>query len=271
MDPHLLGSRARARGSRRPKPASPLLSTLLLIATALPLAPALLPGALDAASLRPTRTALLRQVDAARQHGYLYTRTTRDVRRLIEDGQLVRLRGNRDYEIKESMALPYARPEVESFVERLGRQYRERCGEQLVVTSLIRPKSRQPRNSSPLSVHPTGMAIDLRVSWKRACRGWLEGALLQLEEAGVVEAARERYPPHYHVVLFPRPYRRYEAGLEGHQLVEDRGHDAYRVQRGDNLWRIARRHGTTVRRIQQANGLRSTTIKPGQVLAIPRD
>jgi len=43
----------------------------------------------------------------------------------------------------------------------------------------------------------------------------------------------------------------------------------YTVQRGDNLFRIALRFGTTVATIQQANGLTSTTIRVGQVLKIP--
>ncbi len=45
----------------------------------------------------------------------------------------------------------------------------------------------------------------------------------------------------------------------------------YRVRRGDTLSRIARRHGTTVRAIQQANRMgRRTLLHPGQVLVIPR-
>jgi len=45
----------------------------------------------------------------------------------------------------------------------------------------------------------------------------------------------------------------------------------YRVRRGDTLSRIARRHGTTIRAIQQANGMgRRTLLHPGQVLVIPR-
>ena len=40
----------------------------------------------------------------------------------------------------------YARPEVVLFLERLGKQYREACGEPLVVTSLTRPKSSQPHS-----------------------------------------------------------------------------------------------------------------------------
>lgn len=44
---------------------------------------------------------------------------------------------------------------------------------------------------------------------------------------------------------------------------------AYTVQAGDSLWRIARRFGTTVEAIKQANGLTGDTILVGQVLQIP--
>jgi len=43
----------------------------------------------------------------------------------------------------------------------------------------------------------------------------------------------------------------------------------YAVQSGDNLYRIALKFGTTVAAIQTANGLSSTTVRVGQVLAIP--
>ena len=41
------------------------------------------------------------------------------------------------------------------------------------------------------------------------------------------------------------------------------------VKRGDSLWIIARRYGTTTKKIQAANGLRTTRLHVGQVLKIP--
>ncbi|HUO87109.1 MAG TPA: DUF5715 family protein, partial [Thermoanaerobaculia bacterium] len=188
--------------------------------------------------------------------------------------------GNSDYAIKWTVSQPYARPEIKLFVERLADQYRRACGQKLVVTSLVRPKKRQPANSSPLSVHPTGMAMDLRVSEVRACRSWLETALINLERRGVLEAAREKRPPHYHVVLFPKPYVAYVQAKAGSEAVEGyRSPDPlavaaasggeYRVVAGDSLWTIARRFGTTTTALQRTNGLSSTRIKIGQVLVIP--
>ena len=77
-------------------------------------------------------------------------------------------------------------------------------------------------NASPLSVHPTGMAADLRRSSRPACRAWLEKNLLTLEGKGVLEATKENHPPHYHVTLYPQPYMRYLAsrGVSGVQVAK---------------------------------------------------
>jgi LysM repeat protein len=114
------------------------------------------------------------------------------------------------------------------------------------------------------------MALDLRVSSDRRCRVWLESALVGLEASGTLEAARERRPPHYHVVVFPNPYARYVEAKTG-RAPETSGPRVatYRVRRGDSLWTIARSHRTTVRDIQRANGLRGTAIRPSQVLKVP--
>lgn len=42
------------------------------------------------------------------------------------------------------------------------------------------------------------------------------------------------------------------------------------VQQGDNLTRIARQYGTSVKKLKQDNGLRSDLIRPGQELVIKR-
>src|SRR3954453_10689265 len=168
-----------------------------------------------AQSLLGSHESLLRQNEEAREHDFTYLRTSADVRDYAQQGLLVRLPGNSDYELAgDEVSFPYARPEVKTFVERLSNQYREACGERLVVTSLTRPITRQPPNASAISVHPTGMAIDLRRSDSSGCRQWLERVLLDLEGKGVLEATREQYPPHYHVAVFPNPYLQYVASGE---------------------------------------------------------
>lgn len=243
-------------------------------------------------SLLGSRDSLLRQNDEAQDHDFTYLKTSSDVRSFARKGLLVRLRGNSDYRLAEDyVSFPYARPEVKLFIERLSDQYHAACGERLTVTSLTRPITRQPPNASHLSVHPTGMAADLRRSNRASCREWLEETLLDLEGKGVVEATRELHPPHYHVTLFPKPYLRYlgedappvqvakavtkssksRSSKSKTALASSRSSHGkkYRVGRGDTLWQIAKRHGVSVTAVKKANGIRSTHLKPGQVLAIP--
>lgn len=219
-----------------------------------------------AQSLKGSKSSLDAQNRVAQQHDFTYISTTAQAKRFVELGYLVHVKSNGDYHVNR-ISHPYARPEVELFVSRLGRQYRNACGEQLVITSLTRPTSRQPRNASSRSVHPTGMALDVRRSNSRACRSWLEKVLLSLEGAGVLEATRERNPPHYHIALFPNQYASYvdrrlaDAGRSGEQ--------EYRVRSGDSLWSIAQLHGTSISELRTVNELRGSRIYAGQVLTVP--
>lgn len=231
----------------------------------------LMGSAAQAQSLAGSKASMVRQSRVARQHDFTYLRTSSQVHEFARRGLLVRLAGNSDYRVAD-VSFPYARAEVKTFVERLSDQYRSACGERLVVTSLTRPTTRQPRNASPLSVHPTGMALDLRRSGRPACRAFLEKTLLTLEGRGVLEATRENHPPHYHVSLFPSSYKQYLAsrGVGGGSSSRDEVAQAkYRVRGGDSLWDIAKRHGTSVARLKQANRMSSSRLKPGQVLEIP--
>jgi Family of unknown function (DUF5715)/LysM domain len=224
-----------------------------------------------AQSLKGSRNSLLRQNEEARYHDFTYLKTSSQVRSFVNQGLLVRLRGNSDYRLaSDYVAFPYARPEVKLFIERLAKQYRGACGERLYVTSLTRPLTRQPPNASHLSVHPTGMAMDLRRSNRSSCRRWLEETLLYLEGREVVEATREQHPPHYHVTLFPKPYRRYLGKDEAPriQIAKSSG-KKYRVGRGDTLWSIAKKHGVSVIAVKKANGIRSSHLRAGQTLSIP--
>lgn len=225
-----------------------------------------------AQSLAGSKSSMVRQNRQAHSHDYTFLQTSSQVRAFASRGLLVRLSGNSNYRVAD-VSYPYARPEVKTFVERLSSQYRDACGERLVVTSLTRPLNRQPRNSSPLSVHPTGMAVDLRTSSRPACRAFLEKTLLTLEARGVAEATREHRPPHYHVSLFPQPYKRYLAGRGAEPDVQLAKNETpgtkYKVGRGDSLWTIARRHGTSVASLKRANGISTSRLKPGQMLAIP--
>lgn len=264
------------RHRRRPFVAVKTLSIPVLLWTLL-LLPAFSSG-ISAQSLRGSNASLDVQNRMARQHDFSYLANSRQVERFVDGGYLVRVRGDANFRLDNEVSFPYARPEVRTFLQRLGRQYRSACGEQLVVTSLTRPQSRQPRNASDRSVHPTGMAVDLRRSNHSPCRAWLESVLLSLERGGVIEATRERYPPHYHIAIFPDPYADYVARItaEARAAQADQGGaasipDSYQVRRGDSLWSIARSFGVALVDLRIANGLSSNRIYPGQVLQIPSD
>ena len=238
------------------------------------LAAALLVGAIaapaQAQSLRGSRSSLDRQNRQARQHDFTFLKGSSQLERFVDAGLLVPLDGGAPYRLHD-VSFNVARPEVKLFIERLSSQYRAACGERLVVTSLTRPTSRQPSNASSRSVHPTGMAVDLRVP-AGACRRWLESTLVSLERRRVIEATLERSPLHYHVAVFPSAYMGYVSRLTGQPataLAAKQAPARHTVRRADTLWDLAGRYGTTPARIKAANGLRSDVIRPGQVLEIP--
>jgi nucleoid-associated protein YgaU len=245
-----------------------------------------------AQSLRGSPASVERMYRQAREHDLHFFRTGRGVREAAEEGTLVRMSGNRDYRVADA-AYPYVLPTTRTFVQRLGRQYRAECGERLVVTSGARPRSLRLRNSAgDRSVHAAGMAVDLRKPARAACLRWLRSTLLAVESRGAIEAIEERHPPHFHVAIFPGPYRRYVSAAErgegarsasatsrrraaepvikpASQELAERRQTRYRVRSGDTLWSIARRHGTSVDRLRNANDLRSERLQPGQTLVIP--
>lgn len=235
--------------------------SLALVALAVAAAPA------GAASLRGSRASLEKQQRVARQHDYTHLKYRSDVTRFVNNKLLVPIRGGRNYQLA-GVSYPYGRPAMKTFIENLGADYRAACGEPLIVTSLVRPKTQQPRNASPLSVHPTGMAVDFRRSSRTSCQRFLDGRLLTLERQGVAEATKENKPPHYHVALFPKQYSKLVAD-GGLPTGTPTGGKTWRVSRGETLWEIARRVGTSVAAIKRVNGISNAIIRPGQILRIP--
>ena len=218
-------------------------------------------------SLRGSSASLDRQNTQAKEHDFTVLRDPSQLKRFVGLKLLVPVQANNDFVLKD-VSFPYARPEVQLFIGRLSSQYRRACGERLVVTSLTRPRSHQPRNASTRSVHPTGMALDLRRPRRGPCRQWLERVLLSLEGHRVLEATLERRPPHFHVAVFPVAYRQYVSRMTsgGNSRLA-----TYTVQRRDTLWDIARDYGTTPSAIRRENKLRSTVIRPGQRLRMPTE
>lgn len=180
-------------------PAAALLASALVPAT---------PVRAVAQSLRGSKHSIERMYRRARAEKLHFYETAKGVRNAVKRGTLVRLKPDRNFAI-HAVGYPFVRPPTRTFVERLGAQYRDACGEQLVVTSAVRPATRQPANSTAHSVHPTGMAVDLRKPMSRDCLHWLRTTLLDLENAGLLEVTEEHAPPHFHVAVFPREYKQY--------------------------------------------------------------
>jgi hypothetical protein len=196
----------------------------MAIALAMPLAEAV------ASDLGGSRASIRLQHTVAVRQDYSFLRTAAQIREYVEKARLVEVVANEHLALSK-VSFPYARPVVKLFIERLAAQYHAATGELLVVTSLTRPSARQPRNASPLSVHPAGMAVDFRVPATATAREWLEQSLLSLENGALVDATRERYPPHYHVAVFPEAYERYAEERMVIEAAEAKEAEALRISR----------------------------------------
>jgi len=161
-------------------------------------------------TLQGSPEAMAEQHRIAQEHGVTFFETAEEVEAAVQAGELVPLAdGGGIFEVADIVVPPYIHPDALPFVERTAALYLEACGEPLVVTSAVRPRRDQPPNAHELSVHPAGIAVDFRVSQTQECREWFETKLLALEERDVINATRERNPPHYHVAVYPRPYLMY--------------------------------------------------------------
>jgi LysM repeat protein len=214
-----------------------------------------------AQSLSGSTASMTRQNQEAVRYGYSFLENAQAVNQFVDRGHLVKVSPNRYIELSD-VSYPYARPGVKMFLDRLSSQYLAACGDKMVVTSLTRPINKQPANASSASVHPTGMAADLRIPQKGSCRSWLERTLLSLESSGVIDVTRERRPPHYHVAVFTQSYEQYVTTVSGAATE-------YVVRRGDSLSKISGITGVSVAQLRAANGMNGDMLQVGQKLQIP--
>ncbi|MEY4642417.1 MAG: hypothetical protein RLZZ227_2411 [Pseudomonadota bacterium] len=217
----------------------------------------------QAQTLKGSSQSMTRQNQEAVRYGYSFLENGQAVTQFVDRGHLVKVSANRYMELSD-VSYPYARPGVKMFLDRLASQYQTACNDKMVVTSLTRPLNRQPANASSASVHPTGMAADLRIPQSSGCRSWLEKTLLSLEGSGVIDVTRERNPPHYHVAVFTQTYEQYVATVS--TSTTD-----YVVRRGDSLSRIATKTGVSIAQLRAANGMNGDLLQVGQKLQIPGD
>lgn len=168
------------------------------------------PALAHADGLAGSPSSMVHQHQIAIREDYSFLRTPKQVRALATSGALVQV-AETEHLALSKVSYPFTRPEVRDFVERFAARYHEATGTRLIVTSLTRPSALQPGNAHKLSVHPAGMAVDLRVPTDSAARAYLEKALLDMEKAGALDVTREHTPPHYHVAVFADKYQAYAA------------------------------------------------------------
>jgi hypothetical protein len=135
-----------------------------------------------------------------------------DVAALAADfgGQSYNMKNPEDRARFDARLLSLTRPEARDVLLSLAREYHQRFGRQLPVTSLVRTERYQRRlsrvNSNATKVefppHTTGCAFDISYRYMAADeQQFLLDRIAQLEDEGRVEALRERRN-HIHVFVF---------------------------------------------------------------------
>jgi hypothetical protein len=187
------------------------------VVTALLTAPV---ATIRADGLAGSPASMVHQHEVAVKEDYSFLRTPTQVKKLATVGALVSIVESEDLALSK-VSYPFARPEVRDFVEHFAARYRDSTGARLVITSLTRPSNAQPRNAHKLSVHPAGMAVDLRVPSDPSARRFVERSLLEMEKAGVLDVTRERNPAHYHIAVFAEKWAPYGARQDSLQAIAD--------------------------------------------------
>lgn len=176
-----------------------------------------------AQTLRGSRASVDLMYSTAEQRDLQFFRTPQDIYAAAKAGQLELISMTEDLEVDKT-GWPFVLPNTHRFADSLATKFHAACGERLVVTSGARPMDRQPRNASPKSVHPTGMAVDFRKPKTPACLEWLRKSLVDLEDTGAIEATEERHPPHFHVaVLHQKPERHIQMAAGDVALAPTKG------------------------------------------------
>jgi LysM repeat protein len=248
-------------------------------------------------ALHGSKASVEKMYEFAESHHYPFYLTPTNVDTAIAQGKLVALTGDSTYELTRGVGFSYATREVKRFVELLAPQYLYACGAPLTVTSAARPLSNQPHNANPHSVHPTGIAVDIRRPPPGPCLTWVRGALAQLEAKGIVEATEEHHPIHLHVAVLQTPGSKFTLpNLVQGMVAAARVPAApaamvttmangevslpatgvakvprtYVVRQGDTVYDIASKTGVSVKALlTENNRTPHSVLKPGTTLRIP--
>jgi hypothetical protein len=140
----------------------------------------------------------------ARAYGFDLTYSSDEFWAMVNRGMFVHIKSSPDIPLKVIFGTPFVLPSTARFTRRLAYAYSEGgCGD-LYVTGGGR--FRTFRNSSEFSVHPAGMAVDIRIrGLSEDCKQLLYRELYQAEADRVADVTEERWPAHLHVVVIPPP------------------------------------------------------------------
>jgi len=150
------------------------------------------------------------------------------MRRFVKSGYLVPVPlSTRTYYLHDiPRTYRYARPWTRLFLDRLSRQFYQRFGHRLRVTSMVRTEERQLEladwnanaadATGPMrSSHLTGATLDISKRFMTAAeRRWMRDVLWSLRESGNVYAIEEFGQPTFHVMVY-RSYPEYVERLTG--------------------------------------------------------
>jgi LysM repeat protein len=250
-------------------------------------------------SLRGSKASVEKMYDFALSRRYPFYLTPFTLDQAIAQGKLVPLTGDATYELTRGVGFSYSTVEVREFITQFAPQYLAACGAPLTVTSAARPLSRQPHNANPHSVHPTGIAVDIRRPYPGPCLTWVRNALADLEAQGIVEATEEHHPVHLHIAVLKAPGERFKlpdltngvvvareaqarttilvsappngvAGMPATVADSLRAEGLYRVRPGDTLWDVAQKTGVSVEALAAANPrTRTSVLRAGSTLKLP--
>lgn len=142
-----------------------------------------------------------RQLLFAQSNGLRLATTRADYNTMVQSGYFVRLQHP---QLTIAARRPYVLESTANFVYRLADNFTAAGCSGLRVNDATRLVSERPANGSVYSVHPAGMALDLRViNLSERCYQVLTELLSQAEAAKQADVTREYRPPHFHVVVIP--------------------------------------------------------------------
>lgn len=133
------------------------------------------------------------------------TVTNADYAALVKNGTFVCLEDGPYLEVIAK--LNCVRPETAQFVETMAHDYTSAACGRLVITEASRLTTVKPRGSSPDTVHPFGMAVDIRLlRIEPRCADWIRTYVLEKEALKLIDGTEHVGTQlHMHLVVPKAP------------------------------------------------------------------